>query len=126
MRNWTTTLAVSILAFAIAGTSLTAFAEEKDLGKHSKDVIKKACKKNGGELLGVGEWGSYGCAYADAEVLILCNKNGDCTGYVPAQTRAAHHKILNGLKLGAEPAKPAAKPAKAKPAKPAKAKPSPR
>lgn len=82
MRNWTTT-AISVLAFTIIGAfaTPTAFAEERNLGKHSKDEIKNACNAAGGELLGVSDLGSYGCEVASKGTMILCNKDGNCTGY---------------------------------------------
>jgi hypothetical protein len=104
MRNWTTA-AVSIIAFAIMGTFATpmAFADEKNIGKHSKDEIKNACNAAGGELLGVSDSGSYGCEVASKGTMILCNKDGNCTGYTPARTRSDRKRILGSLKLSAKP-----------------------
>ena len=103
MRHWTTA-GVSTIAFAIMGAfaTPTAFAAEKDLGKHSKDEIKNACTAAGGELLGVSESGSYGCEVASKGTMILCNKDGNCTGYTPARTRSDRNRILGSLKLSAK------------------------
>ena len=103
MRNWTTA-AVSIIAFAIMGAfaTPTAFADEKNLGKHSKDEIKNVCNAAGGELLGVSDSGSYGCEIASKDTLILCNKDENCTGYKSAHTRSDHKRILGILKLSAK------------------------
>ncbi len=100
MRKWTTA-AVSIIAFAImlAFATSTAFADEKNIGNHSKDEIKNACNAAGGELLGVSDLGSYGCEVASKGTMILCNKNGNCTGYTSARTRSDHKRILDSLKL---------------------------
>ena len=57
-----------------------AFAE-KSLGTHSQGEVRDACNAGGGELLGVSDLGSYGCEFADQDVLILCNKNQECTAY---------------------------------------------
>ena len=112
MRNWTIA-AVSIIAFAIVGAfaTPTAFADEKNIGNHSKDEIKKACNAAGGELLGVSDLGSYGCEVASKGTMILCNKDGNCTGYTPARTRSDRKRILDSLKLTAKPvtAKPVTK-----------------
>lgn len=98
MRTWTIT--ISIIVFAIIGAVITpAFADEKDLGKHSQDEIKKACNAAGGDLLGVSDLGSYGCEVPSKGTMVLCNKSGNCTGYTPALTRPEHNKILNSLKL---------------------------
>ena len=99
MRNWTGPL--NVVIFAIIGTLAMsmAFADEKNLGKHSQDEIKKACNAAGGDLLGVSDLGSYGCEVPDKGTMILCNKAGNCTGYTPAMTRASHNKILGSLKL---------------------------
>jgi len=100
MRNWTI-VAVSTLAFAILGTCTTptAFAAEKNLGKHSKDEIRNACNAAGGELLGVSDLGSYGCEVASKGTMILCNKDGNCTGYTPARTQSDRNRILRSLNL---------------------------
>jgi hypothetical protein len=104
MRN-RTILAVFTLAFASLGTLVTpsAFAEERDLGKHSQDEIKKACNAAGGDLLGVSDSGAYGCEVGSKGTMILCNKNQQCTGYTPARTHSDHNKILDSLKLKAKP-----------------------
>lgn len=112
MRIWTTT-AVSVCALAIAGAlaTPTAFADEKNLGKHSQDEIKNACNKAGGELLGVSDLGSYGCEVASTGTLVLCNKAGNCTGYTSARTHSDHKRIMDSLNLTKKPvtAKPVPK-----------------
>jgi hypothetical protein len=104
MVNFKTT-AITLVAFAIMGVFVAtmAFAAEKDLGKHSQDEIKNACNAAGGELLGVSDLGSYGCEVASKGTMILCNKDGNCTGYTPARTRSDHNRILGSLKLTTKP-----------------------
>ena len=80
-----------------------ALAEERNLGKHSQDEIRKACNAAGGDLLGVSDSGSYGCEVGDKGTMILCNKNQQCTGYTSAKTHSDHNKILNSLKLKVKP-----------------------
>jgi len=99
MRNWITLAGVIAIAAIAAVMMPTASAEEKNLGKHSKDEIRNACNAAGGELLGVSDSGSYGCEVASKGTMILCNKDGNCTGYTPARTRADHRRILESLKL---------------------------
>jgi len=115
-------LALAALVVAVTLTAPQAFAEERNLGKHSQNEIRDACNKAGGELLGVSDSGSYGCEVADKGTMILCNKNNDCTGYTPARTRSQRSKILNDLKLTE---KPAASGATEKPKKPTIAHPTP-
>jgi hypothetical protein len=99
------TSVVCLIAFAILGLIATprAFAEERDLGNHSKNEIKNACNAAGGELLGISESGSYGCEVASKGTMILCNKSGNCTGYAPVLTRGDHNKILNSLHIKTRP-----------------------
>jgi hypothetical protein len=47
--------------------------------------------------------GSYGCEVASKGTMILCNKDGNCTGYTPARTRTDRNKVLNSLRLKAKP-----------------------
>jgi len=116
MRKLTlTALALTSLVVAATFTAPLAFAEERNLGKHSQNEIRDACNKVGGELLGVSDLGSYGCEVADKGTMILCNKNNECTGYTPARTRSQRMKILNDLKLTGK-AGAAQKPATAQPA----------
>jgi hypothetical protein len=97
-------IAICATALALAGvvSPHSAFADEKNLGKHSKDEISKACHAAGGDLLGVSESGSYGCEVQSKGTMILCNKDGNCTGYTPLHTRNDHNKVMHvlGLKVG--------------------------
>jgi hypothetical protein len=90
MRNLI--FAVSTIAFAMVLSTPIAFAE-KNIGKHSQDEVKGACNAGGGELLGVSDLGSYGCEFADQDVLILCNKNQECTVYKSGAPRRDVRKI---------------------------------
>ena len=107
MSNCKTGITIVALAIVAAITTPAALAKQIDLGKHGQDEIKSACNAHGGELLGVSDSGAYGCEYADTGTLILCDKNGNCTGYTEAHTRAQGQKILGiaGLKGKAEPVK---------------------
>lgn len=104
MRNWTTIATIIVLAVISTITTSTAFAAEKNLGKHSQDEIKKACNAAGGDLLGVSDLGSYGCEVPSKGTMILCNKAGNCTGYTPALTRPDRNRVLNSLKLNTKSA----------------------
>ena len=77
----------------------TAFAAEKNIGKHSQEEIRTACNAAGGDLLGVSESGSYGCEVPSKGTMVLCNKNQECTGYTPARTRLDRYKVLISLEL---------------------------
>lgn len=99
---------ICIVAFVFVGAIImpAAFADEKDLGQHSKDEIRNACNAAGGELLGISEQGSYGCEVSSKGTMILCNKSGNCTGYTPALTRTVHNRILDSLHLNSLHLKP--------------------
>jgi hypothetical protein len=99
MDRWRIALGVMIVALiAVVGAPIV-FAAEINLGKHSKDEIKNACNAAGGDLLGVSDSGSYGCEVGSKGTMILCNKDGNCTGYTPARTKADGQRILNSLNL---------------------------
>jgi hypothetical protein len=100
MRNL---IIAGVSTIALLATA-TAFAAEKNLGKISKDTLRKACNAAGGELLGVSESGSYGCEVASTGGMILCNKNENCTGYTPLRTNADRRMFLRIIRLGASPA----------------------
>jgi hypothetical protein len=87
---------VSTIAFF---ATTMAFAEEKDIGKHSQDEIRKACNAAGGDLIGVSDSGIYGCEVKRKGTMILCNKNQDCTGYTPLRTSAERRNLLGALNL---------------------------
>lgn len=90
---------VLALALITGAAAQRAFAAQRDIGRHSKAEIRAACNAAGGELLGVSEFGSYGCEVADKDTMILCNKNEECTAYTPARTKSDRNHILNVLKL---------------------------
>ena len=54
--------------------------------KQTKEEIRTKCNAAGGELLGISEFGSYGCEGKNGG-MVLCNKNSDCTIYLPSQAR---------------------------------------
>ncbi len=105
LKTWTTT-AVTTAVCAVIGAlaTPTAFAEEKNIGKHSQAEIRSACNAAGGQLLGVSDLGSYGCEVASKGTMILCNKDQDCTGYTPARTKSDRKKVLANLNLGVKTA----------------------
>jgi hypothetical protein len=89
-------IAVYLIAISMVGTLAipAAFADEKDLGKHSQDEIRKACNAVGGDLLGVSELGSYGCENPSKGTMVLCNKAGNCTGlYAPSNAKPAQQAL---------------------------------
>lgn len=91
-------LALGTLTVSASLSSTTAFAEEIKLGKQSKDRISEACKQAGGEQLSSAS-GAYGCEVKDKGTMILCTKENECTGYVPAKTRPARQRVLDSLEL---------------------------
>ena len=92
------------LAFATALMGGRAFAKEIDIaGTHSKDEIRNACNAVGGDLLGVSDSGSYGCENSNKGTLVLCNKDGKCTGWVSARTRADRNQVVTTLGLRVKP-----------------------
>lgn len=69
------------MALSIALSPTLASAKETKL-KATKDQVRSSCNASGGELLGISEFGSYGCDNTEnGGGMILCNKNGDCTGH---------------------------------------------
>jgi hypothetical protein len=98
-------IAICIIALTVIGvvSPYSAFGDAKDLGKHSQDQIKNACNAAGGDLLGVSELGSYGCEVPSKGTMVLCNKDGNCTGYTPLRTRTDRNKVLNVLGLKVKP-----------------------
>jgi hypothetical protein len=94
---------VSTIVFVMVLSTPMAFAE-KSLGKHSQGEVRDACNAGGGELLGVSDLGSYGCEFADQDVLILCNKNQECTAYKAGAPRRDVRRIT-ALFNKAKPAK---------------------
>jgi hypothetical protein len=103
MRIFTERLCAGAVVMAILLPVTASIAAEKNLGKHSQDEIKNACNAAGGELLGVSEYGSYGCEVSSKGTMILCNKNQECTGYTPAKTHNERNKILKSLNLNNKP-----------------------
>lgn len=101
MRNRAaTTILTLAFAFALAVIGTSVFADQVAIGgTHSKDEIKNACNAVGGDLLGVSDSGSYGCENPSKGTLVLCNKDGKCTGWVPAKTRAARNRVVKTLGL---------------------------
>ena len=92
------------LAFATAFVGSRALAEQVAIGgTHSKDEIKNACNAVGGDLLGVSDSGSYGCENSNKGTLVLCNKDGKCTGWVPAKTPAARNRVATAFGLKVKP-----------------------
>lgn len=94
-RYWATVLFIIIVTFAAPA----AFAEERNIGKHSKEEIRTACNNAGGSLLGVSEFGSYGCEVPSKGTMILCDKNENCTGYTQAKSSGKIKMVLKSLKL---------------------------
>lgn len=98
---------IVLLAFvaAFVFTASPAFAERVSLsGKHSKDEVKKACDGVGGfSVEGAGGKG-YGCYNENTGVLVACNDDGDCMGFIPEQRKmTGNSKIPELLTLGRAP-----------------------
>ncbi len=99
MDRWRIAVGTTIVALIGLVAAPMVFAAEVNLGKHSKDEIKNACNAAGGDLLGVSDQGSYGCEVGSKGTMILCNKDGNCTGYTPARTKTDGQRILTSLNL---------------------------
>jgi hypothetical protein len=86
----TISFALSLAALAIAMPMTGAQAAKI---KATKDQVRSACNKAGGELLGVSEFGSYGCDNgANGGGMILCNKNSECETYTASRSTAQTRK----------------------------------
>ena len=96
-KRFVTGLGLVVIAatFALSAAALN----QVPLGKHSQDEIKNACNAVGGTLLGVSDSGAYGCENDKAGTLVLCSKDQQCTGWVPARTRGTRDRILDSFKL---------------------------
>jgi hypothetical protein len=91
---------LAVVVLMIAGLApQVSWAEGKPIGKHSQEDIRKACNAAGGDLLGISEYGSYGCEVASKGTMILCNKNQECTGYTSARSNSDRKRVLAGLRL---------------------------
>jgi hypothetical protein len=81
-------VAASIPLQATSAATLTA----------SKEQVRSACNKAGGELLGVSEHGSYGCDNGkNGGGMILCNKNSECTAYTASRKSSDIRKMKTFL-----------------------------
>lgn len=77
------------LSIALAALSLPITAAHAGKIKATKDQVRSACNKAGGELLGISEFGSYGCDNgANGGGMILCNKNSECETYTASRSVA--------------------------------------
>lgn len=77
------------LSIALAALSLPMTAAHADKIKATKEQVRSACNKAGGELLGISEYGSYGCDNgANGGGMILCNKNSECETYTASRSVA--------------------------------------
>ena len=86
----TISFALALTALAIAMPMTGAQAGKI---KATKDQVRSACNKAGGELLGVSEFGSYGCDNgANGGGMILCNKNSECQTYSASRSIAQTRK----------------------------------
>ena len=86
----TISCALSLAALAIAMPMTGAQAAKI---KATKDQVRSACNKAGGELLGISEFGSYGCDNgANGGGMILCNKNSECQTYSASRSTAQTRK----------------------------------
>ena len=94
-RYWTIVAFIIVVTFAAPA----AFAEERNIGKHSQAEIRTACNNAGGSLLGVSEFGSYGCEVPSKGTMILCDKEENCKGYTQAKSSGKVKMVLKSLKL---------------------------
>jgi len=76
--------------------STDAFAAREVHGHGTREEVRAFCNRAGGELLGISEFGSYGCELSDG-TLILCN-GGSCTIYVPSKNAAQRRKIIGAFR----------------------------
>ncbi|WP_152664118.1 hypothetical protein [Sphingomonas sp. SRS2] len=81
------------LSLAAATLAMPMTAAHADKIKATKDQVRSACNKAGGELLGISEFGSYGCDNgANGGGMILCNKNSECQTYTASRSTAQTRK----------------------------------
>lgn len=77
------------LSFALVALSMPVTAAQAAKIKATKEQVRSACNKAGGELLGISEFGSYGCDNgANGGGMILCNKNSECETYTASRSVA--------------------------------------
>lgn len=80
-------------ALSLAALAMPMTAAQAGKIKASKEQVRSACNKAGGELLGISEFGSYGCDNgANGGGMILCNKNSECQTYTASRSRAETRK----------------------------------
>jgi hypothetical protein len=81
------------LSFALVALSMPVTMAQAGKIKATKDQVRSACNKAGGELLGISEFGSYGCDNgANGGGMILCNKNSECETYTASRSVAQTRK----------------------------------
>lgn len=81
------------LSFVLVALSLPITTAQAAKIKATKEQVRSACNKAGGELLGISEYGSYGCDNgANGGGMILCNKNSECETYTASRSVAQTRK----------------------------------
>ena len=83
---------------ALLAASSPASAEPM---KARKEQVRTACNNAGGELLGISEFGRYGCDNTkNGSGMILCNKKSECTPYTSSRKRSDVRRMKDFLRLG--------------------------
>jgi len=92
-------ISVVVVTSALAILTWTSASAREFHGHGSREDVRRFCNERGGELLGISEFGSYGCELADG-TLILCN-NGNCTIYTPLVNNSKRRGIVGQLNRAA-------------------------
>jgi hypothetical protein len=93
-------LASIALGICVLQSDLAAAEEKRTF---TKEQIRAGCNAQGGTLLGISEYGSYGCEFEKTGNMILCNKKSECTIYTAAKTKPEVDRVTQMLGLQTRP-----------------------
>jgi len=91
-------LALPLMLIGIFGLSVSSFARDVSIGKHSAEEVKSVCDKVGGRFS--QDAGGYGCGTncqgkPGTDCVIGCKNDQNCTAQVPGRGRPTN--LLNAL-----------------------------
>jgi hypothetical protein len=93
------TLTIAVATFVVA-SAYSAHTTAKELsGTYTPEQVKASCDKVGGEYFPQGQTGTFGCENHDNGNMVLCNKEGKCTGYVATRTQKETEMLVKNLRL---------------------------
>jgi hypothetical protein len=92
-------LTVVIATFAAASAYCMSSNAKELSGTYTPEQVKASCDKVGGEYFPQGQTGTFGCENHDNGNMVLCNKEGKCTGYVATRTQKENDLLVKNLRL---------------------------